>query len=130
MSSTKCSLFKIGYYKYIDKGCKNLHPAERCVLPTRTNRDCPKRHQKLCQYKENCKFQKDLSCEYLNKAMIHCDNENETNISKDQAKQLKRVTEQLFNCEQILSRIRLEVFKLERHNIEKVIFIEDLTLKI
>ena len=92
MSSRKCFFFNIGYCKYKDKGCKNLHPAERCVLPTCTKRDCPKRHQKLCRYKESCKFQKDLSCEYLHKRMVHCDNENEKNISTDQAKQLKQVT--------------------------------------
>ena len=129
-SSRKCFFFNIGYCKYKDKGCKNLHPAVRRVLPTCTNRDCPKRHQKLCQYKESCKFQKDLSCEYLHKAMVHCDNENDNNISKDQAKQLKQVTEQLINSEQIVSRIRLEVFKLERQNIEKMTLIEDLTFKI
>ena len=62
--------------------------------------------------------------------MVHCDNENENNISKYQAKQVKRVTEQLINSEQIVSRIRLEVFKLERQNIEKMTLIEDLTFKI
>ena len=51
--------------------------------------------------------------------MVHRDNENENNISKDQAKQLKRVTEQLINSEQIVFRIRLEVFELERQTIEK-----------
>ena len=130
MSSRKCFFFKFGYCKYKDKGCKKFHPTERCVLPTCTNRDCPKRHQKLGQYKESCKFQKDLSCEYLHKAMVHCDNENENNISKYQAKQVKRVTEQLINSEQIVSRIRLEVFELEKQNIEKMTLIEDLTFKI
>ena len=52
-SSRKCFFFNIGYCKYKDKGCKNLHPAKRCVLPTCTNRDCPKRHQKLGRYKES-----------------------------------------------------------------------------
>ena len=62
--------------------------------------------------------------------MVHCDNENDNNISKDQAKQLKQVTEQLINSEQIVSRIRLEVFELEKQNIEKMTLIEDLTFKI
>ena len=82
--------------KQKNKGCKNLHPAERCVLINCTNKDCPKKHQKLCRYQESCKFQKDYNCEYLHKAMVHCDNENENNRSKDQAEQLKQVTEQLF----------------------------------
>ena len=127
ISSRKCFFFNNGYCKYKDKGCKILQPTERHVLPTCTNRDCPKRHQKLCRYKESCKFQKDLSCEYIHKAMVHCDNEN--NISTVQAKQLKQVTEKLINSEQIVSRIRLEVLKLERQNIEKMTLIENLMFK-
>ena len=45
--SRKYSYFNIGYCKYKDKGCKNIHPEETCVLQKVTNKDCPKRHTKI-----------------------------------------------------------------------------------
>ena len=67
VSSRKCQHFNIGYCKYKDKGCKNIHPEETCVLQKCTNKDCPRRHQKVCRYKESCIFHKTQSCEYAHK---------------------------------------------------------------
>ena len=51
-------------------------------------------------------------------------------VVEDKAAQLKRVTEQLKISEEIVSKIRKEVFELEKQNKEKMILIEDLSFKI
>ena len=51
-------------------------------------------------------------------------------VVEDKAAQLERVTEQLKISEEIVSKIRKEVFELEKQNKEKMILIEDLSFKI
>ena len=51
-------------------------------------------------------------------------------VVEDKAAQLERVTEQLKISEEIVLKIRKEVFELEKQNKEKMILIEDLSFKI
>ena len=50
-------------------------------------------------------------------------------VVEDKYAQLGRVTEQLKISEEIVSKIRIEVFELEKQNKEKMILIEDLSFK-
>ena len=50
----KCYFYNIGYCKFIDKGCKHVHPEEKCALSKCTDNGCPKIHQKYCIFKASC----------------------------------------------------------------------------
>ena len=74
VSSIKCYFFNIGYCKKRDKGCKHIHPEERCVLSKCANKYCLKRHQRPCRYKSNCNFLKTQTFEYIHKENTRFDN--------------------------------------------------------
>ena len=76
VSSRKCSYFNIGYCKYRDKGCKHVHPEEKCALSKCTDNGCPKRHQQYCRLKASCKFNNNQSCEFLHKDKNHIVGQN------------------------------------------------------
>ena len=65
VTSRKLYFHNIGYCKYKDRGCKNYHPEEKCVVINCADRECPKRHQKYCRYKTRCQFQSNQRCELL-----------------------------------------------------------------
>ena len=80
VSSRKCHFYNIGYCKHKDKGCKHVHPEEKCALPRCTDIGCPKRHQKYCIHKGSCKFLYNQSCEFLHKKNNHVQGDNTNNI--------------------------------------------------
>ena len=97
----KCSHFNSGYCRYAErqKGCKYIHTSEVCDVVHCKQSTCPKRHPKLCRFKDQCRFQS--RCSYSHK-QINFNEKESIKISKE------------------IESLKGEVDKLKPENTEKI----------
>ena len=107
----KCPYYFVGFYKFRAK-CFRVHLTEDCKNTSCKRKGCPKKHRKQCQFGGNCqRNNKDKSCELSHNGL-------ESNI--------ERITNQLWESEDLVLKLKQEIIQLQKTNKEKSILINDL----
>lgn len=96
----RCKHFNSGYCKYLDK-CKFLHPKEECENKCQ-QKNCMKRHVKLCRYGTNCRHKE--KCSYKHKE------KNNTYINTEEIVSLRKTLKELLDYK---SKSEAKIKKLE-----------------
>ena len=78
----KCHFYNRGFCKYKNQGCEYFHPEDSCVDPKCENRDCPKRHQQSCKFKEKSEFYKTKKFEFILSISLNVEQDTGEKVEK------------------------------------------------
>ena len=126
-SLKKCRYYNGGYCKFLKTNCHYFHPEEQCEVISCDQKDCSKRHPKICKY-----HNKQSKCRFKDKCLYRHDlHKNQSKTVEDNSKhEIERlnhiINQKNMEFQNVLESKNAEIEKLQTDISVKVKVIEDI----